>query len=151
MIVQETVTKIWNDLKQEFKSDSEQFELTIQNNIESLNQNITQNKVRNLIFFTSLKKPVSSVKDYPTASTSNEDLPKPKIASTEEISPRHEDQIRSSKMATPAQDESKKIISAMESSLNLLPLQRDSGLSIPGLDKEIQKLRAKIETEKKIS
>ncbi|KAH0543138.1 hypothetical protein KQX54_000534 [Cotesia glomerata] len=80
MIVQETVTKIWNDLKQEFKSDSEQFELTIQNNIESLNQNITQNK------------PVSSVKDYPTASTSNEDLPKPKIASTEEISHRHEDQ-----------------------------------------------------------
>lgn len=54
-IVQENVNKIWNDLKQEYKSDDKQFEVNIQNNIESLNQKITQNKARNLTFFTSLK------------------------------------------------------------------------------------------------
>lgn len=54
-IVQENVNKIWNNLKEKYKSDGKQFELNIQNNIELLNQKITQNKARNLNFFTNLK------------------------------------------------------------------------------------------------
>ena len=55
-IVQESVNKIWNDLKQEYKSDGKQFEANIQNNIETLNQKITQNKASNLTFSTSIGK-----------------------------------------------------------------------------------------------
>ena len=45
-----------NDLKQEYKSDGKQFEANIQNNIETLNQKITQNKASNLTFSTSIGK-----------------------------------------------------------------------------------------------
>ncbi|KAK0158024.1 hypothetical protein PV327_011266 [Microctonus hyperodae] len=89
-IIQENVNKIWNDLKQEYKSDGKQFEVNIQNNIESLNQKITQNKATNLMCFISSLKPQNTVKDDPQASTSKEDLLKQKTVSTERISPREE-------------------------------------------------------------
>ncbi|KAL4719432.1 hypothetical protein ACJJTC_009058 [Scirpophaga incertulas] len=144
--IQEDCNMFWKAAKANHGKDIKSFQNQILDKIRSLNEKYATKKVNSMKFFT--KASIS----YPSCGQRPQSNP-PEVEKVESKTESEDDdqinKILKPKHITPAQSNTEKRITYLESQLNAELTARDSGLGGIDIDKKIKRVKSDLEMEKK--
>ncbi|KAL4710004.1 hypothetical protein ACJJTC_015982 [Scirpophaga incertulas] len=154
--IQEDCNMFWKAAKANHGKDIKSFQNQILDKIRSLNEKYATKKVNSMKFFTKASISYPSCGQRPVTTTdlnTTQQSNPPEVEKVESKTESEDDdqinKILKPKHITPAQSNTEKRITYLESQLNAELTARDSGLGGIDIDKKIKRVKSDLEMEKK--